>query len=340
MVEATAQLEAPEFTPEVERATAGIYDRLKDVIPDVEWPVHAPYIAAILELKKQRNAIVLAHNYQTPEIFHGVADFAGDSLGLAREGARTDADVIVLCGVRFMAETAKILSFNKTVLIPDLAAGCSLAASITGEDVRKLKQRHPGVPVVTYVNTYADVRAESDICCTSANAVQVVESLGVDRVIFLPDVFLGRYVATQTDVDLILWDGTCEVHERFTAEEIRDYRKAYPDIHVIAHPECPPDVLKEADFVGSTSGMIAHVGETRPKQVVMITECSMSDNVAVEYPDVDFIRPCNLCPHMKSITLPKILHSLRNLEYEITLDQDVAERASASLERMLEIGRN
>jgi quinolinate synthase len=340
MVEATAQLEAPEFTPEVERATAGIYDRLRDVIPDVEWPVHAPYIAAILELKKQRNAIVLAHNYQTPEIFHGVADFAGDSLGLAREGARTDADVIVLCGVRFMAETAKILSYEKTVLIPDLAAGCSLAASITGEDVRKLKQRHPGVPVVTYVNTYADVRAESDICCTSANAVQVVESLGVDRVIFLPDVFLGRYVATQTDVDLILWDGTCEVHERFTAEEIRDYRKAYPDIHVIAHPECPPDVLDEADFVGSTSGMIAHVGETRPKQVVMITECSMSDNVAVEYPDVDFIRPCNLCPHMKSITLPKILHSLRNLEYEITLEQDVAERASASLERMLEIGRN
>ena len=329
-----------EYTPAVERATVAAYDRLKNVIPDVEWPVHAPYIAAINELKRERNAILLVHNYQTPEIFHGVADYAGDSLGLAQEGAKTDADIIVLCGVRFMAETAKILSYDKTVLIPDLDAGCSLAASITGEDVRQLKKRHPGVPVVTYVNAYADVRAETDICCTSANAVQVVESLGVDRVIFLPDAYLGRYVATQTDVELILWDGTCEVHERFSAEEIRDYRKSYPDIHIIAHPECPPEVLAEVDFVGSTSGMIKHVGETKPKQVVMITECSMSDNVAVEYPEVDFIRPCNLCPHMKRITLPKILHSLRNLEYEITLDREVAKRASASLERMLEVGRN
>lgn len=340
MVTTIEKAQPLEYTPAVERATAAAYDRLKDVIPDVEWPIHAPYIAAINELKRERNAILLVHNYQTPEIFHGVADYAGDSLGLAQEGAKTDADIIVLCGVRFMAETAKMLGYDKTVLIPDLGAGCSLAASITGEDVRQLKKRYPGVPVVTYVNTYADVRAETDICCTSANAVQVVESLGVDRVIFLPDAYLGRYVATQTDVELILWDGTCEVHERFSAEEIRDYRKAYPGIHVIAHPECPPEVLAEVDFVGSTSGMIKHVRETQPKQVVMITECSMSDNVAVEYPEVDFIRPCNLCPHMKRITLPKILDSLRNLEYEITLDREVAKRASASLERMLEVGRN
>lgn len=339
-MDSNTQAEVLEFTPEVERATAPAHERLKNIIPDVEWPVHAPYIAAINALKRERNAILLVHNYQTPEIFHGVADFAGDSLGLAQEGAKTDADIIVLCGVRFMAETAKILSYDKTVLLPDLDAGCSLAASITGEDVRKLKQRHPGVPVVTYVNTYADVRAETDVCCTSANAVRVVESLGVDRVIFIPDNYLGRYVATQTDVDLILWDGTCEVHERFTAQEIRDYRESYPDIHVIAHPECAPDVLAEADFVGSTSGMIKHVDKERPKQVVMITECSMSDNVAVEFPDVDFIRPCNLCPHMKRITLPKILNSLRNLEYEIKLDRDIADRARASLERMLEVGRS
>ena len=340
MVTAIGEAKPLEYTPAIERATAAAYDRLKNVIPDVEWPVHAPYIAAINELKRERNAILLVHNYQTPEIFHGVADYAGDSLGLAQQGAKTDAGVIVLCGVRFMGETAKILSYEKTVLIPDLDAGCSLAASITGEDVRQLKKRHPGVPVVTYVNTYADVRAETDICCTSANAVKVVESLGVDRVIFLPDAYLGRYVAAQTDVDLIFWDGTCEVHEKFSAEEILDYRKAYPDIHVIAHPECSPDVLAEVDFVGSTSGMIEHIGETQPKQVVMITECSMSDNVAVEYPDVEFIRPCNLCPHMKRITLPKILHSLRHLEYEITLDRDIAQRASASLERMLEVGRH
>jgi len=340
VVAVSGEVSPLEYTPAVERATAAAYDRLKTVIPDIEWPVHAPYIAAINELKRELNAVLLVHNYQTPEIFHGVADFAGDSLGLAQQAAKTDADIILLCGVRFMAETAKILSYEKTVLIPDLNAGCSLAASITGEDVRQLKKRHPGVPVVTYVNTYADVRAETDICCTSANAVQVVESLGVNRVIFLPDGYLGRYVEAQTDVELILWDGTCEVHERFSAEEIRNYRKAYPDIHVIAHPECSPDVLAEVDFVGSTSGMIKHVGELQPEKVVMITECSMSDNVAVEYPEVEFVRPCNLCPHMKRITLPKILHSLKNLEYEIKLDQDIAERATVSLQRMLEVGSN
>ena len=329
--------EALAYTPEVAAATQVIYDRVRDVIPAVEWPVHAPYVARINELKVERNAILLAHNYQTPEIYHGVADYTGDSLGLAAKATETDADVIVLCGVHFMAETAKILNPDKMVLIPDPLAGCSLASSITGSDVRRLKERYPGVPVVSYVNTSADVKAETDVCCTSGNAVQVVESLGTDRVIFLPDAYLGRYVEKQTDVEVILWEGKCEVHERFTAAELREYREATSGIQIIAHPECPPDVLDEADFVGSTSGMINYVDKQRPQHVVMITECSMSDNVAVEFPDVDFIRPCNLCPHMKRITLPKILHSLETLEHEVLVDPAMAERAYSSVKRMLEI---
>jgi len=325
------------YTPEVARQTQPIYDRVRHVIPEAEWGVHAPYIAAINELKRRMNAVLLVHNYQTPEIFHGVADYTGDSLGLAREAAKTDADVIVQCGVHFMAETSKILCPDKTVLIPDLRAGCSLADSITGDDVRRLKAQHPGVPVVTYVNTSADVKAESDICCTSGNAVRIVESLGVDRVIFLPDQYLGRYVAGQTDVELILWEGACEVHERFTGAELRDYRKQFDHISVIAHPECPPDVLDEADFVGSTKGMIDWVGDHRPERVVMITECSMSDNVAVEHPEVEFVRPCNLCPHMKRITLPKILHSLQTRTHEIVIDADIARRARKAVEAMLEV---
>ncbi len=339
-LEAPRRTAALDYTPEVARATATIHDKVRSVIPYLEWPVHAPYIAAINELKRQRNAVVLAHNYQTPEIFHGVADFVGDSLALAQQGAKTGAEVIVLAGVHFMAETAKILSPEKTVLIPDLEAGCSLAASITAADIRLLRQRYPGVPVVTYVNTSAAVKAESDVCCTSANAVAVVESLGVDRVIFLPDEFLGRYVATQTDVELILWKGHCEVHERFTGKEIRAYREAQGGkLQILAHPECPPDVLAEADFVGSTAAMIRHVGEARPRRVVMITECSMSDNVAVEYPDVEFIRPCNLCPHMKRITLPKILRSLQTMEHKVEIDPQVIDRARTALERMLAVGR-
>ncbi|MFP6828280.1 MAG: quinolinate synthase NadA [Gammaproteobacteria bacterium] len=329
--------EALAYTPEIAAATQGIYDRVRDVIPEVEWPVHAPYVARINELKLERNAILLAHNYQTPEIYHGVADYTGDSLGLAAKATETDADVIVLCGVHFMAETAKILNPDKMVLIPDPLAGCSLASSITGADVRALKERYPGVPVVSYVNTSADVKAETDVCCTSGNAVQVVESLGTDRVIFLPDAYLGRYVERQTDVEVILWEGKCEVHERFTAAELREYREATSGIKIIAHPECPPDVLDEADFVGSTSGMINYVDKQRPQHVVMITECSMSDNVAVEFPDVDFIRPCNLCPHMKRITLPKILHSLETLEHEVLVDPAMAERAYGAVKRMLEI---
>ena len=327
-----------EFTPEVERATRAIHDQVRHIIPDVEWPIHAPLIARINELKQERNATLVVHNYQTPEIYYGVADYTGDSLGMAEFGARTDADVIVVCGVRFMAETAKILSPDKTVLLPDLEAGCSLAASITGEDVRRLKAQYPGVPVVTYVNAYADVRAEADICCTSANAVKVVESLGTDRVVFVPDGYLGRYVASQTDVEVILWEGACEVHERFTADELRGYREDHPGIEIIAHPECPPDVLEEADFVGSTSGMIRHIADTHPQRVALITECSMSDNVAVEFPDIEFIRPCNLCPHMKRISLPKILHSLETLAPQIDVPAETAERARRSLERMLAVG--
>jgi quinolinate synthase len=328
-----------EYTPQVAAATAGLYDRVRHVVPELEWPVHAPYVEAIRRLKAERNAVVLAHNYQTPEIFHGVADYVGDSLGLAQWGAKTEAEVIVLAGVHFMAETAKVLSPEKTVLIPDVEAGCSLAASITAADIRLLRQRYPGVPVVTYVNTTAEVKAESDVCCTSANAVAVVESLGVERVIFLPDEFLGRYVATQTDVEIILWKGHCEVHERFTPQQIRQFRSAWDGILVLAHPECPPEVLAEADFVGSTAGMIRHVGEARPARVVMITECSMSDNVAVEYPDVEFVRPCNLCPHMKRITLPKIHRALLTMEHEVVVAPEVAARARRAVERMLAVGR-
>ena len=327
------------YTPEMATALAPRYERLQAVIPEAEWAVHAPYVAAIETLKAKRNAVILAHNYQTPEIFHGVADLTGDSLALAQQAAETDADVIVLCGVHFMAETAKLLNPEKTVLIPDLEAGCSLASSITGEDVRAMRQQYPGVPVVTYVNTTAEVKAESDLCCTSANAVQAVESLGVDRVIFIPDEYLGKFVAEQTDVEVILWQGHCEVHERFSAAELRLYREDSPNIYVLAHPECPPDVLSEADFVGSTAGMVRHLEKHRPEQVVMLTECSMSDNVAVALPEVDFIRPCNLCPHMKRITLKKILRALEHMEYPVEVDAEIACRARHSVQRMLELGR-
>jgi len=329
---------ALEYTAEVARATEDVRQRLRGLVPDLEWRVHAPYIAAIRELKALRNAVILAHNYQTPEIFHGVADITGDSLALARRAAQTSAEVIVLAGVHFMAETAKILNPEKTVLIPDLEAGCSLAASITGADVRLLRQRYPGVPVVSYVNTSAEVKAESDLCCTSGNAVEVVESLGVDRVIFLPDEYLGRYVAGKTRVEIILWRGHCEVHERFTAEEVRTMRFRHSGVHVLAHPECPPDVLAEADFVGSTAGMIRHVASTRPPRVVMITECSMSDNLAVEFPDLEFIRPCALCPHMKRIELPKIYQALLQLAPRVEIDPAIAARARRAVEGMLAVG--
>jgi quinolinate synthase len=326
-----------EYTPEVARATAPVYEKVRHVIPEIEWPVFAPYVHAINQLKRERNAVILAHNYQTPEIFHGVADIVGDSLQLAQEAARTDADIIVQCGVHFMAETSKILAPDKVVLIPDLEAGCSLAASITGADVRALREAYPGVPVVAYVNTSADVKAEVDICCTSSNAVEVVESLGAPKVIFLPDRYLAQWVASQTDVEIVAWHGACEVHERFTAEELRAYREADPSVRIIAHPECPPDVIAEADFTGSTAKMIKWVHDERPAKVLMVTECSMADNVAAEAPQVEFVRPCNLCPHMKRIQLPKILDSLVYMREEIVIDPRVAERARRSVERMVHL---
>jgi len=329
----------PSYSPEVAARTADVFARVRRVLPEMEWPVHAPYVDAIREWKARRNAVVLAHNYQTPEIFHGVADITGDSLALAQKAAVTDAEVIVLAGVHFMAETAKILNPGKTVLIPDQEAGCSLAASITANDVRLLRQRYPDVPVVTYVNTSAAVKAESDVCCTSANAVEVVESLRRRRVIFLPDEYLGRYVASRTSAEVILWKGHCEVHERFTGDEIRSFRRQHPDLAVLAHPECPPDVLAASDFVGSTAGMIHHLDTVRPRRVVLVTECSMSDNVAVHFPDVEFVRPCNLCPHMKRITLPKILKALQTMEHRVEVEPDVAERARLAVERMLAVGR-
>jgi quinolinate synthase len=326
-----------EWTPEVERATAHLYERVKTVISPVEWPFMAPYVKAINELKQARGAVILAHNYQTPEIFHCVADIGGDSLQLAIEATKVKSEIIVQCGVHFMAETSKILNPKKTVLIPDSRAGCSLASSITGADVRLLRERFPGVPVVAYVNTSADVKAEVDICCTSSNAVQVVESLHAPTVIFLPDQYLAKYVASQTDVKIIAWKGACEVHERFTGDELRAYREADPSVQIIAHPECPPDVLAEADFTGSTAHMINWVRSKHPKRVVMITECSMADNVQAELPDVEMVRPCNLCPHMKRITLPKILDSLVYLREEVTIDPVIASKARRSVERMINL---
>ena len=325
------------WTEEVARETAPIYAKVAHVIPEIEWPAYAPTIAAINRMKKQRNAVILAHNYQTPEIFHGVADIVGDSLQLAREAAKTDAEVIVQCGVHFMAETSKILCPEKTVLIPDGEAGCSLAASITGADVRALRARYPGVPIVTYVNTSAEVKAESDITCTSSNAVQIVESLGVDRVIMIPDEYLARNVAAQTNVKIIAWKGHCEVHERFTGAELERYRAEDPGVQIIAHPECPPDVIAASDFAGSTAHMIDWVKKNRPARVILVTECSMADNIAAETPDVEFVRPCNLCPHMKRITLSKILDSLLLMHEEVTVDPAVAARARTAVERMINL---
>jgi quinolinate synthase len=326
-----------EWTPEVERSTAHLYERVKKVISPVEWPLMAPTIKAINELKKTRGAVILAHNYQTPEIFRCVADIRGDSLQLAIEATKVKSDIIVQCGVHFMAETSKILNPQKTVLIPDSRAGCSLASSITGADVRLLRERFPGVPVVAYVNTSAEVKAEVDTCCTSSNAVQVVESLNAPTVIFLPDQYLARYVASKTAVRIIAWKGACEVHERFTGDELRAYREADPSVQIIAHPECPPDVLAEADFTGSTAHMIDWVRNRHPKRLVMITECSMADNVRAELPDVEIVQPCNLCPHMKRITLARILDSLLTLREEVSVDPLIAERARRSVERMINL---
>lgn len=314
-----------------------LYDRVAKVLPKAEWLGFEDDVAAILELKKKRNAVILAHNYQTPEIFHCVADIVGDSLALARKAAEVDADVIVLAGVHFMAETAKLLNPSKTVLIPDMAAGCSLADSITPEDVELLREAHPGVPIITYVNTSAAVKAASDICCTSGNAKKVVESLGVPRVLMIPDEFLAQNVARETDVEILAWHGHCEVHERFTPDDIRELRESHPGVVVLAHPECPPEVVAVADFAGSTAVMSDYVGEKKPQRVVLLTECSMSDNVAVDHPDVEFIRPCNLCPHMKRITLANIRDALENNRHEVTVGAALMEPARRAVERMLAV---
>jgi quinolinate synthase len=324
---------------EIQTSTNAIFNRISKVVPEIEWKIHAPLIHKINKIKKEKNAIILAHNYQTPEIYYGIADFAADSLALAIEASKTSADIIVMCGVHFMAETAKLMSPNKKVLLPDMSAGCSLSSSITSKDVRLLKEKYPGVPVVSYVNTSADVKAETDVCCTSANAVKVVESLGVKKVIFLPDDYLAKYVATNTSVEIISWKGTCIVHEQFTGKEIKEIKDQNPGIVVIAHPECPPDVINASDFAGSTSGMSEYVKKNQPKKVMMVTECSMSDNVQVENPKVQFIKPCNLCPYMKKITLPKILDCLENETNEIIIPNNLMDRARLSVTRMTSIGR-
>jgi quinolinate synthase len=319
------------------RPSEHLYAKVRHAIPPIEWPAFADDIDAIIALKRSRNAVILAHNYQTPEIFHCVADIVGDSLALAREAMQVEADVIVLAGVHFMAETAKLLNPSKTVLIPDRSAGCSLADSITPEDVRLLRQNYPGVPIVTYVNTSAAVKAESDICCTSGNAKAVIESLGVERVIMLPDEYLAKNVAAETKVKVITWTGHCEVHERFSAQEVRQLREDHPGVVVLAHPECPPDVVAEADFAGSTAAMSSYVATKRPARVVLLTECSMSDNVAIQYPDLEFIRPCNLCPHMKTITLGNIRRALETMQHEVTIPESIAARARLAVERMLTV---
>ena len=328
-----------DFNAKVRKSTDKIYERVSKIIPEVEWPFHAPLIHEILKLKEEKNITILTHNYQTPEIFHCVSDIVGDSLKLAYEAKESEADTIILCGVHFMAETAKIVSPHKTVLIPDLRAGCSLAESITAKDVRLLKEKYPGVPVVTYVNTSAEVKAETDVCCTSGNAKYVVESLNSDTVIFLPDEYLAKNIAAQTNVKIISWKGRCEVHERFTAKEILAYKEQHKDIVVLAHPECSPEVVAVSDFTGSTAGMNNYVKNNQPQKVIMVTECSMSDNVAIENPNVEFVRPCNLCPHMKRITLKKIYDAIRFNQYEVTVDSKVINKARLSIDRMLDIGR-
>jgi len=329
-----------EINEQIKKETDPIYQKVSKVIPEIEWAFHAPLIHKINMLKKQKNAVVLAHNYQTPEIFHAVADIAADSLALAVEAKKTDADIIILCGVHFMAETAKLMNPNKKVLLPDMGAGCSLASSITAKDVRMLKEKYPGVPVVTYVNTSAEVKAESDICCTSANAIKVVESFGADKVIFLPDQYMAKYVQSKTKVQIISWIGTCIVHEKFSAQEIKDIKKQNPGIKVLTHPECPPEVIAASDFTGSTTGMSKYVKNNQPKKVMLVTECSMSDNVQVDNPNVQFIRPCNLCPYMKSISLPKVLECLEKETNEILIPEVIMNKARKSVERMVAIGRS
>ena len=326
-----------QYTSEVAEATAPVYKMLSSQYEEKYWETLAPYIYEINRLKKEKNAVILAHNYMTPDIFHGVADIVGDSLALAREAAKTEADIIVQCGVHFMAETSKILCMDKTVLIPDMKAGCSLAEGITAADVRLLREKYPNVPIVTYVNTSAEVKAESDICCTSGNAVKIVEALDSDEVLMIPDQYLAKYVQTKTDKKIHTWAGSCIVHERYTPEDIEQYREKYPGVVVLAHPECPPEVLSSSDYTGSTQQMINYVEDEKPARVVLITECSMSDNIAAAHPEMELVRPCQLCPHMKRITLPKILDCLKNETPEVLVDAEIANKARVAVDKMLEL---
>jgi quinolinate synthase len=329
------------YTDEVKAETDHLYAQVADFIPEFEWPAYAPLVHAINTIKKKKNAVVLAHNYMTPDIFALIGDYVGDSLGLAIEATKTDADMIIQGGVHFMAETSKILCPEKRVFIPSMRAGCSLASSITGADIQLIKQRYPGIPVVTYVNTSADVKAESDICCTSSNAVAIVEHIaaewGVDKVIMLPDEFLAKNVARQTDIEIIAWHGRCEVHARFSAQDVRDMRAANPGVVVLAHPECPPEVVEESDFTGSTKAMSDYVEDNSPGKVILLTECSMSDNVAMANPTVDFVRPCNLCPHMKRITLENLYECLRDETNEVLVPEPMREKAFDAVMKMINV---
>ncbi len=321
--------------------TASVYEKVRSIIPEPDWMIHAPYVRAINALKKRKDAVILAHNYMTPEIFHGVADVSGDSLQLAVEATKVSQQTIVQCGVHFMAETSKILSPEKTVLMPDMEAGCSLAESITAEGIAQMRTRYPGAPVVSYVNTTAEVKAASDICCTSANAAQIVAAMDGDTVIMTPDKYLAQNVARQVPQKRVVWwDGRCIVHERFTPQDLRDFRGWHPDLKIIAHPECPPDVLAEADFAGSTAGILDWVNREKPAQAMLVTECSMASNIADAHPEVEFLGPCNMCPHMKTITLEKVLWSLHSMTTQIEVDPDISAGARRAIQRMIDLSRD
>lgn len=320
-------------------ATRDLYARMQRVVPFADWAIFAPYVIAINRLKAERNAVILGHNYMTPEIFHGVADFTGDSLQLAIKASEVEADVIVQCGVHFMAETSKIMNPAKIVLMPDMAAGCSLASSITADGVAQMRAKYPGAPVVSYVNTTAEVKAASDVCCTSANALQIVNAMPGDTVIMTPDQYLARNVAALTDKRLVWWEGSCIVHELYTAEDLRAYRANDPEVKIIAHPECTPEVVAEADFAGSTKGIIDWIHLHRPAKAMLVTECSMAANIADELPEVEFAKPCNMCPYMKMITLEKILYALHSMTGEVRVDPDVSAKARKAVQRMIDISR-
>ncbi len=316
-----------------------IYSKMDRVITPADWVTFAPYVKAINEVKAKRNAVILGHNYMTPEIFHGVSDFVGDSLQLAIKATEVEADVIVQCGVHFMAETSKILSPSKTVLMPDMEAGCSLAESITAEGVEEMRAKYPGAPVVSYVNTTAEVKAASDICCTSSNAVAIVNAMESDTVIMTPDQYLAQNVANESHKNVVYWPGSCIVHEQYTAKDLRDFREWNPGTRLIAHPECPPDVVAEADFSGSTSGILKYVHDEKPEKAMLITECSMASNIADELPEVDFVGPCNMCPYMKKITLEKVLYVLHTMENQVEVDPEMADKARLSVQRMIDLSR-